>query len=119
MEPRELVEFVARVAHDAVNAYRAGLGETTRAPFLMDDWDRTQALRMDVEYRIENSNAPVSAEHDRWLQRMQEQGWSFGAELDQAAKTHPLMVPFDKLSEEQRRKSYIIQAICAAFIRED
>jgi voltage-gated potassium channel Kch len=44
-------------------------------------------------------------EHDRWAQDLERKGWRWGpAPKDPANKTHPLLVPWDELSEEEREK---------------
>ena len=41
----------------------------------------------------------------------QAHGWKYGPEKDPQAKTHPCIVPYDKLPDEQRDKSRLFVAI--------
>jgi class 3 adenylate cyclase/tetratricopeptide (TPR) repeat protein len=43
-------------------------------------------------------------EHDRWVAERQRQGWTYGSERDEARKHHPVLVPWEALSEEEKRK---------------
>jgi voltage-gated potassium channel Kch len=44
-------------------------------------------------------------EHDRWEADLRKDGWTYaGGPKDPVAKTHPLLVPWDELSEEEREK---------------
>ena len=43
-------------------------------------------------------------EHDRWMRDKARGGWTYGPERDNERKIHPLMVPWEDLSEEDRDK---------------
>jgi hypothetical protein len=47
------------------------------------------------------------------MKRKTEQGWVYGEEKSYTKKTHPSMVPYEKLSQEQRTKDIIFSAIVA------
>ena len=40
--------------------------------------------------------------HEVWAKSRMEQGWSWGPERDDKKKTHPDMVPYDELTEEEK-----------------
>lgn len=44
----------------------------------------------------------ASNNHDHWALRRFAEGWSFGLNRDDKSKTHPDLVPFDKLSESEK-----------------
>lgn len=43
-------------------------------------------------------------EHDRWVQGRIDEGWKYGTPRDDRRKRHPLIVPWEKLSEGDRNK---------------
>jgi class 3 adenylate cyclase/tetratricopeptide (TPR) repeat protein len=43
-------------------------------------------------------------EHDRWMNNRIEQGWTFGPQRDNLRKLHPLIVPWEELSEPEKEK---------------
>jgi hypothetical protein len=45
-------------------------------------------------------------EHARWLIDRQLAGWTFGKIRDNDLKRHPLMIPYDELSEEEKDKDH-------------
>lgn len=40
--------------------------------------------------------------HEVWAQTRIAQGWTYGAERNDAEKKHPCLVPYEKLSEEEK-----------------
>lgn len=40
--------------------------------------------------------------HEVWVQTRMEQGWTYGAERNDAQKKHPCLVAYDELSEEEK-----------------
>jgi hypothetical protein len=65
----------------------------------MIDWSsaRFSFTPGEVEYLAEQ-------EHVRWLHEMNTKGFSFGATKDENAKTHPSMIPYENLSEDEKEK---------------
>lgn len=45
----------------------------------------------------------AEAIHDRWMENKISQGYVWGQEVDQTLKTHPCLIPYHKLSEEQKK----------------
>lgn len=43
-------------------------------------------------------------EHERWLRQKVSQGWKYGPQRDEEAKTNPAMLPWRRLSEEERSR---------------
>ncbi len=40
--------------------------------------------------------------HDVWARSRISEGWSYGPERDDVAKTHPCLVPYEELSESEK-----------------
>ncbi len=40
--------------------------------------------------------------HDSWAAGRLAEGWTYGSHLDEAAKTHPSLIPYEELSEAER-----------------
>ena len=41
--------------------------------------------------------------HENWARQRIEDGWRWGPRRDDAKKEHPSLVPYEKLSEEEKR----------------
>ena len=64
-----------------------------------------------VAFRRENPDAPHSSQHDQWAEQKRASGWSYGAVRDDAAKKHPMLIPYDELPPEERQKDALVSAI--------
>lgn len=67
-----------------------------------------------VDFRLQNPGAPVSAQHDSWLNEKRKTGWKYGDVKDAVKKEHPCFVPYDRLPEEQKAKDALFSAIVDA-----
>jgi len=41
--------------------------------------------------------------HEVWAQNRLSQGWTFGPERDDNLKTHPSLIPYEELSEQEKQ----------------
>jgi hypothetical protein len=113
----EQVERIARAAHAALSGWRAATGQTP--PPAWDEaepWMRESTIAS-VRWRIANPSAPASAEHERWMKEKRDAGWTHGPVRDDAAKIHPMLVEYEQLSEDERRKDALIIAVIDALSR--
>lgn len=103
-------EDIARVTHEANRALQ--LIEGDPAPSI--EWDRAPKWQRDSAIDgVVNALAGASPEqsHENWLRFKREDGWRYGPVKDPAAKTHPCMVPYERLPENQRVKDHLFTAI--------
>ena len=49
--------------------------------------------------------------HDDWTMAYLKMGWVYGPAYDPAMKTHPDMVPYDKLGKQERDKDEVFVAL--------
>lgn len=112
------VTHIAVVAHEANRAYCRALEDYTQMPWqYAPAWQRESAVA-GVRFCIASPDAPPSANHDAWHAEKQRTGWKYGPVKDEVKKTHPCMVPYEKLPLEQRRKDGLFKAVVAALCAE-
>jgi hypothetical protein len=105
----------ARAAHEANRAWCITTGDTSQASWDdADDWQRSSAI--EGVRGVLNGNTPQQS-HESWLAHKEQDGWVYGETKNSAEKTHPCMVPYEELSEDQRVKDDIFVATVTAFAK--
>lgn len=110
----EYLERIARVCHEANRSVCESAGDMSQV-----SWDDAEAWQKDsamkgVAFRINNPEAPLSAQHDSWMQEKLKDGWVYGEVKDVEAKTHPCLVPYEQLSAHDKRKDSVFVTIVNA-----
>lgn len=57
------------------------------------------------------SNSPEEL-HGSWMQAYYAMGWKYGEQRDTYLKTHPDLVPFEKLGQLEKNKDAVFIALC-------
>ena len=92
--------------------------EAMNAPIIPEPWKHReepfQDQFIDVVAMMCSDDRKTSPEelHDDWVIAYEKMGWIYGPERDPEAKTHPDMVPFDKLGELEQSKDAVFIALC-------
>ena len=109
------IEDIAAICHETNRAYCQTLGDTSQVPWPdAPQWQRDSACN-GVRFQLANPDAPASASHVSWMAEKLEAGWEYGETKDAEAKTHPCMVPFDKLPKAQQLKDHAFKALVKLF----
>lgn len=102
--------LIAKVVHAVNAAYCLSQGDDSQKAWdEAPEWQKESAIK-GVEFVLANPDAPESATHDSWLAQKTADGWVYGEEKNEEAKTHPCIVPFEELPSEQKAKDYIFRA---------
>ncbi len=109
--PPDRLEAIARTVHAALREWAAAHGqadipEWRHAPAWMHE-----STRESVRHALAHPGSGGRAQHDQWVQQKLADGWRHGPVKDPAAKTHPLIVPYDDLPDWERRKDALLNAI--------
>jgi len=73
-------------------------------------WQRSSAMS-GVRAALSNPEQTPEDSHKGWLKEKMDDGWVYGEEKDPAEKTHPCMVDYEELPEEQQAKDHIFLGI--------
>lgn len=113
LHPDITPEDIARVCHDANRAWQIATADPAPSPSWDDapEWQRNSAVD-----GVRQALAGASPEelHLAWYDFKRADGWSHGEVKDADAKTHPCLVAYADLPEEQRRKDALFGAIVSA-----
>jgi RyR domain len=104
------IKEIARVAHEVNRAYCKAIGDPEQ-PAWEDapDWLQLGVIR-GVRFHLDHPEASPEDSHAKWLEDRTDQGWTLGPK-DVELKTHPNMLPWAQLPEDQRVKDHLFRAI--------
>lgn len=87
------------------------------APVVPEPWEeRDHAFRKQMVAYVsglcEADELPTPEQaHDSWWRAYEGMGWTYGPVRDVVAKTHPDMVPFDRLEQREQDKDVVFLAL--------
>lgn len=115
----EFIERIAVIAHNANRRYCIAIGEQPTPPLWKDspDWQKT-SVRNGVVYRIDNLDAPLSANHENWMNEKLKEGWVYGLTKNVELKQHPCLVPYSELPSAQQAKDAIFVTVVLSLLGE-
>lgn len=105
---------IARVCHEANRAVQIVSGDLV----VSQPWEETpEETRQSAVKGVEAALAGVSSRtlHESWVQDKEAAGWVYGPTKSFVDKTHPCMVDYDELPEEDRIKDDVFNNVVRAF----
>lgn len=113
-----LHEQIARVCHAANAAYCLIIADIGPSPTWEESpQEHRESIVSGVVARMEGGLTPEQM-HNRWMASKVASGWTYGQTKSFEAKTHPCLVPYNKLHVDQRRKDDLFSAIVDALTKE-
>lgn len=107
-------EQIAKVCHNANKAFCELNNDFSQKDWdKAEDWQKKSAIA-GVKFRIKNPKSKDSAQHDAWMADKIKNGWKYGKVKDAIKKTHPCIVPFNKLPKFQQQKDTLFVSIVDA-----
>ena len=111
---------IAIIAHETNITYCETLGDYSQTSWnFCDQWQRDSC--MDGVRAIRNGLVKEpSQSHKNWLKCKEEEGWIYGekknTDINVGKLTHPCMVPFDELTEEQQMRDHLFYNIVTTLL---
>ena len=106
------IEKIARLIYEATRV-EANWSKRSIVPEKWEDRDekfRNQFIDIIVKYlSLKKLPTPPEA-HQSWMNDYFKMGWKYGGKRDVVKKTHPDLLPFDKLPQDERDKDAIFLA---------
>lgn len=113
-EQKAWILLTARVCHEANRAIQLNAGDPNPSPKWDDapKWQKKSAVNGVV--KALNGVTPEDL-HQSWCDEKVADGWKYGKVKDAEAKTHPCLVNYDQLPEEQKLKDHVFKSIVDTF----
>lgn len=111
---QESLEKIACVVHQALSAWSAANGQPAYPEWsIAEPWMR-ESTYGSIKDVLADPDGKPGRQHEHWMAQKLVAGWRYGPVKDAAAKTHPLLVPFEQLPNFEQRKDSLIIAIVRA-----
>ncbi|WP_433235467.1 RyR domain-containing protein [Streptosporangium sp. CA-135522] len=112
------LETIARVCHEANRVLQIAHGDPAPSPHWDDApaWQRKSTAE-GVEAALDG--ATPQELHETWCDTKRAAGWMYGPDKNAHIKTHPCLVPYMDLPDEQRVKDHMFHAIVRAMSTSD
>jgi hypothetical protein len=102
------VTVMAIAIHQANKAYCEALGDFSQVDYCHAPANIRDSACDGIRYALENPEVTPEQMHENWCQFKLNDGWRYGEIKDANLKTHPCLVPYDKLPEAQRKKDDLV-----------
>lgn len=101
---------IAEKCHETNRVFCQSIGE--KQPSWQDAPQNIKDSAIDgVKVLLDNPKMTPKDTHDNWLKFKENDGWVYGEKKDADKKTHPCMVPYEDLPQDQKIKDWIIKCI--------
>lgn len=104
------VNEIARLCHEVNRAYCQAIGDHSQLPWADTPEDIKNSARDGVVVTLANPNIAPEESHANWCRYKFNTGWRQGTVKDLIAKTHPALVAYAVLPQDQRVKDYLFGA---------
>lgn len=105
------ITIAARAAHEANRSFCQYLGDDSQVSWAAAPEQQRATAISHVRLLIQNPAITPAQEHSLWMAAKMHDGWVYGETKDAAAKTHPCIVPFTDLPQQQRFKDFLFQSV--------
>jgi hypothetical protein len=100
-KPLALDERLATLGYETTRAWNEANGEPAKKPWDEAEPWRRQAALESVRKAIAGGTAPQL--HESWRAERLKEGWRYGEEKSDEAKTNPALQPYSQLTDTQKR----------------
>lgn len=105
---------IARITHEVNRAYCESIGDNSQVAWEQaPGWQRESAFS-GVRAVFDGTTRSPEDQHAAWSEQKIADGWQYGEVKDAEAKTHPCLVPYSELPQEQKVKDFLFRAVVEA-----
>jgi hypothetical protein len=107
---------IAQIVYEANRAFSEVEGAVAGPPWDSLCNEEKEEIVLSVERLSKSSGSSYAAHHNNWLAAAREAGWRYGPVLNEATREHPCFVPYEQLSEKQKKNDRMIVELVRALI---
>jgi hypothetical protein len=111
MDLKELVEVCAEAVHEANRALCMVQGDGSQISWAETPEENRAVSREGVLAILVNPLLTPKDIHDKWMSEKAQNGWKYGPIKDDKLKTHPSMVSYDQLPQNEKDKDRLFRMI--------
>jgi hypothetical protein len=109
------VDLAAHICHEANRAIQIQTGDPVPSPKWTEASDEQKNSAREGVAHVILGRTPEEL-HNSWCLYKWGNGWIWGPVKDEVAKTHPCLVRYSDLAEEQKLKDHVFSAIVQTFV---
>jgi hypothetical protein len=107
---------IAQIVYEANRAFSEVEGAVAGRPWDSLNDEEKEGIVLSVERLSKSSGASYEAHHNNWLASARESGWKYGPVLNEATRERPCFVPYEQLSEKQKKNARMTVELVRALI---
>ncbi len=111
------VDQIARIAYEANRAYCRSIGDFSHVLWEDASQDIKKATIHGILRIQRDPDITPEQIHEEWRLFKEESGWKYGAVKDPVKKTHPCMLPYNKMHEKDKIKDIIFLSIAKPLLK--
>lgn len=102
---------IAEVAYEAITSYKSVYENSGPwKSWMQITKEERDSYIVGVEWVMNNPATTAEHQHNAWMKHKQDTGWLWGKEKDEKLRTHPLLIPFSKLTLDHKTKDELFIA---------
>lgn len=114
--PENLQNLAAKVNHEVNVSINRFHGKESRPVWDKLTEDERNKAFASVQSVIDNPSITPAESHQKWMDNKLADGWRYGPVKDEIKKTHPDLVGYDELPDEEKLKDYLFITIVKCFL---
>jgi hypothetical protein len=117
MNIESTIEIAAAATHEANRVYCKSIGDDSQVQWDQSPyWQKCSAIA-GVRAILRNPSITPRMQHEEWAVCKENDGWVYGETKDEVKKTHPCLVEYDRLTDDQKIKDVIFGNVARGVLR--
>lgn len=116
IKEEEKVITIAELCHEANRVYCQSIDDDSQVSWAVAPAWQKKSVIDGVRNLIKNPTFTAQQSHENWLRHKTADGWIYGDKKSEKYKTHPCLVRYELLPEDQKIKDHIFRSVVLGFL---